>query len=294
MRKRRLFLLLIAVGVLATVLVVVFNREREPEYQGRRLSFWVRDLPWQDPRSGHALADEAILHIGTNAIPYLVKWMQYEKPAWKAKLYWAANIVLNGVNRDWEILDKQALRARGAKYAFRSLGPNAHAAVRDLNRLMTEAQSDSVSFNAASALGHLGKDGLRPLSSGLTNQQGRLRAFCVHSIADLGTNARPAVPLLIRCLQDKYGSIGWIAAGTLGKLRLEPDLVIPALLDCLQPSNGVVRIGAATALGSFGRDARGAVPALLNSLSDTTSAMRLAATNALLQIDPLALERAAP
>jgi hypothetical protein len=29
---------------------------------------------------------EAIGQIGTNALPYLVRWIQYEKPRWKTSL----------------------------------------------------------------------------------------------------------------------------------------------------------------------------------------------------------------
>src|SRR5437764_5878807 len=54
MRKRRLWLGLIAVFVLAAGFVVLFRGEREPEYGGKRLSEWVKVLPssWdarQDP-----------------------------------------------------------------------------------------------------------------------------------------------------------------------------------------------------------------------------------------------------
>ncbi len=43
MQKRRLYLLLIGIGV-AGVLVAVFSREREPEYGGKRLSEWVEAM----------------------------------------------------------------------------------------------------------------------------------------------------------------------------------------------------------------------------------------------------------
>ena len=53
--------------------IFVFS-DNEPRYQGRRLSEWIRgarnvedDLSWDD-------ASDAVRHIGSNAIPWLMKW----------------------------------------------------------------------------------------------------------------------------------------------------------------------------------------------------------------------------
>src|SRR5947209_3191320 len=112
MRKRKVYFIL-GVVVLAGVLVAVFRREREPEYKGKPLSFWVRDLRAQGMPEGHTLADEAILHIGTNALPYLLKWIQYKQPAFKGTVYGAVNLVLNEFDPEWELSDEQIVRAWG-------------------------------------------------------------------------------------------------------------------------------------------------------------------------------------
>jgi hypothetical protein len=41
-RERRIFLVLLACGVVAVVVALVWPREREPEYQGTKLSEWLR------------------------------------------------------------------------------------------------------------------------------------------------------------------------------------------------------------------------------------------------------------
>jgi hypothetical protein len=76
MQKRRVYLILVVV-VLAGVLVAVFRRDREPEYGGKRLSEWVDGYAMQIRNAG---SNEAIRHIGTNAVPYLLKWIRYETP----------------------------------------------------------------------------------------------------------------------------------------------------------------------------------------------------------------------
>src|SRR4051812_25450889 len=111
MPKQRVFLILLGI-VIAGVIVVLARRDREPEYGGKRLSEYLSGL------SGNAAekkrADEAIGQIGTNAIPYLLKWMQYETPAWKTQLYRALNPVLNRLNAEWELTNEKEVRADGA------------------------------------------------------------------------------------------------------------------------------------------------------------------------------------
>ena len=81
-------------GIVAAVVVaVVWPREREPEYNGKRLSEWLVlyheqiDVEGADFRSELRDEAEAVHHIGTNALPWLLRWVRYEPPAWRIKVY---------------------------------------------------------------------------------------------------------------------------------------------------------------------------------------------------------------
>ena len=79
MRKIRVYVVLIAgvVLVVGGLLVCGVFREGEPEYGGKRLSEWVQVLGARAVNGGDThLADEAIRHIGTNALPYLLKMVE--------------------------------------------------------------------------------------------------------------------------------------------------------------------------------------------------------------------------
>src|SRR6266513_5172307 len=102
MRQGWQYLLMIAGGVgLAVVIAVRATREREPEYGGKRLSEWVRKF-WAPPYTNYsaqtAEAKDPIHQIGTNALPYLLTWVGYERPAWKAKLYEVTNPIMGFFN----------------------------------------------------------------------------------------------------------------------------------------------------------------------------------------------------
>ena len=99
MRRRSIYLMAVVLVVAGVLVEVLGSREREPEYGGKKLSEWVQAYPpeswiWVRPapttRDGIArLFTETkdpmrtIRHIGTNALPYLVKWMDYEASPWK-------------------------------------------------------------------------------------------------------------------------------------------------------------------------------------------------------------------
>ena len=122
-RKRRTYvglLLLLSIGSVVGLLVTGALREREPTYGGKRLSEWVLELPPNTSPGGDSGAEIAIRHIGTNSLPYLMKWISYEPAAWRIKLYEHIGKVLrNGPNAIFQ--DKQMLRAAGAAHAFAAL-----------------------------------------------------------------------------------------------------------------------------------------------------------------------------
>jgi len=62
-------------------------REREPRYQGRPLSTWLGEFEWNSERGLPCEpATEAVRQIGTNALPFLMRWYSYEPAPWREKL----------------------------------------------------------------------------------------------------------------------------------------------------------------------------------------------------------------
>src|SRR5205814_5346205 len=94
MKKTRVFLLFATLIALLGGLLLLPRGEKEPVYQGRSLSSWVKQLDDGERAGGFAWrswrtnltpeqieAEDAIRHIGTNALPFLVpKVMKKESP----------------------------------------------------------------------------------------------------------------------------------------------------------------------------------------------------------------------
>jgi HEAT repeat protein len=192
----------------------------------------------------------------------------------------------------WRILaDDQAVLQMGAADAFRVLGSQAQGAIPELSQIMNDPKQHQGAAYAACALSYLGPQAVPVLVGGLTNCQEYVRSYVANRLGSMGTNSRPALPLLIQMFNTTNHSVANAAGGVLTRLRLDPDFVVPALVSSLQDSNSIVRYHAIMALEGYFADARPAVPALLELWKDRDWTTRFLATNALRKIDPTVLEK---
>src|SRR5262249_53176969 len=99
MRKKRTLLLCAACALLVILAFLAFMPSHEPSYDGHPLSFWVAalatatpiGLDTPTPRDQLRKATNAIDHIGVAALPFLMKWIQYEPAQWRLKLFYKLN-----------------------------------------------------------------------------------------------------------------------------------------------------------------------------------------------------------
>jgi hypothetical protein len=121
----------------------------------------------------------AIQQIGSNAIPSLLKWIQYEEPGWRAGLgYWLEGgprairqiVVLRRI-----IEGSAGVRARMAVGGFEALDVQGWPAVTELARILSNARSALTWQNAKYALANLPGDKVLLLAEGLTNRSAPIR-----------------------------------------------------------------------------------------------------------------------
>jgi hypothetical protein len=320
MPKRRLLLVLIGGVVCVGLFVVIALAVRpapslEPEYRGWKLSQWVGGYPMGLPNTMRPDEErEAIRHFGTTTIPYLLKWMRYETPPWKEKLYDMLNPMIARVQPKWVVnYKKQRSLANSAGYALVTLGPKAEGAIRELERMLNQRRPGQAAQRAARALASLNKiepliavvekphatqpvsnwDGVRPYGV-----DDGIRYFAVSLIGSMWTNARPAMPVVFECLRDKDALVVFSAIGAIERLELcgvvEPGLAVPALTNCLHHPIAKIRASAITLLGHFWwgyKEGRLAMPALRAAAGDPDPVVHEAVTNVLWEIGLQGFER---
>ncbi|EEF60946.1 HEAT repeat domain-containing protein [Pedosphaera parvula] len=297
---RRILLILLSFLLLGGLAWQVL-RPREPVYQGKTLTQWLRQGIGSTNAEDEKLIVKAVTIIGTNALPVLLQKIQATDSPLKLKFI--------------SLIERQSLIQLDLPTAYESrceafggffiLGPLANPAVPKLAELLP--YDDDSGFVAFSLAG-IGLDGALPLVQALTNsnpgvKHNALEAFGLMRSLYSGTNYAPdrlaaipevgkiAVRPLLECLESKDRLARGEAARALGSLGCEPDQVVPALIHQLKGTNYSSR-PALEALGMFGPKAKAAVPALLEALNGPTFGDRSELTNTLKKIDPAAAARA--
>lgn len=254
---------LIALAVLAAVFWGIV-RSREPRYQGKPLSTWLRALESAipDEDEGRVIEEyQAITAMGTNALPYLIKKLGARDPAWKTAL--------------GDLLDKQSVvdwRPRmawqeqdTALQAFSILGETAAPAIPQLTALLTQPHAASA---AAWSLIVIGPPALPVLMEALTNRNIYGRERIPYGLARIAGDKRPRLPVLLDSLRDPDPSIRSAAVLALGVLQMEEDTVVSALVPLMRDPDSTVRRQTVRALGRFSRRPELVVPALAQGLDD--------------------------
>ena len=211
MPKRRQILLVLAAGALVLGLYAILSRPPEPSYKGRSLSAWQTAYPWDTTTnlSRQQEVDDAIRHMGTNTLPFLLKWIRLESPVWKTTVWskmpdWA----MSETGARW--MFHREIKAYRAALALKALGPEADAAIPALAAMLKDAKSNYQTRQmAAMALAQVGtKQAFQALTAALTNGHGPDRVIIISALVEVGTNALPTVPTVLECIKDADPDLG--------------------------------------------------------------------------------------
>jgi hypothetical protein len=209
MRKWTYLVIAVALMALSAVSVRQALREREPVYRGKRLSVWLNAYQlhglagaetWQ-VRMEQQDAEEAVRHVGTNALPTLLRMLRAKDSTWKVKL-------LNLAARQHAIkvtYTPAEERNYQARCAFGVLGPKARSAVPALVEIIDENLSHDSRGYALMALGSIGpfsKEAIPFLSRWATNTDSTLRLYAANALSGIRTEPGWVLPMLARARHD--------------------------------------------------------------------------------------------
>lgn len=157
------------------------RNKKEPSFKGKALQKWVIQCASADATNpAHHEAEVAIQNIGTNAIPYLLKWITQAKPA--------------PLGQELSS-DPESLLAMAVPAAFTALGTNGELAIPALTKMLDEGD-ELTSAYAGQSLGRLKSPALPSLIAALNNPRADVRKNAADFMIFMGTNALPAIPAL--------------------------------------------------------------------------------------------------
>ena len=138
MKRRRLFITILAVFGAVILALFVWPREREPKYDGVPLSSWLARCNSRNDLEATEAAG-VIRQNATNVLPVLVRWLQHETPGWKTFVRGAVSKFPSSFqnSRCVQCLleDRAEVRANAATVGLQILGPRAQPALAQLQRL---------------------------------------------------------------------------------------------------------------------------------------------------------------
>ncbi|MDB6018426.1 MAG: putative lyase [Pedosphaera sp.] len=284
MRKR--FRILIAILLVAVVggIALELLQPREPSYQRKRWSDWLKDYHIEDGLYGpQPKADEAMRHMGTNVIPFLLQRLRANDS--KAKTW------LMGLEARQSVIRLHLSHAEDdywkVEQAFKALGPLGKPAVPELIELAHGPHGigfELVGDYAGGALTGIGAESISAIKGLLADKSSIARARAAISLGQMGGVAEPALTNLMEGLKDIDAYVRLQAARALGAIGKQPMLVVPALVESLKDPSSGVRSAAVISLGAFGDEA--ATTALLTALADPDDKVRAAALSTLKSIAP--------
>jgi len=184
-----------------------------------------------------------------------------------------------------------AALAVNAAMALSTFGPAAKEAIPILSAV-TNGPTWWVGNAAQFALMRINGDSVLPLIDQLSHTSAPDEWYHrADLVSDFGTEAEPAIPLLLAVLGSTNDLISLSSAYALGKIHQQAEFCVPALIPLLNSTNANTRRAALGALGQFGRAATSAVPAIVPCLYDYHLGVSWGATNILKTLDALPRQR---
>jgi hypothetical protein len=249
---RKLLLTSLGAAVIIAALVAAFARrgpfeKPQPRHKDQQLSEWLAMCrPGEGPWDIGGEAERAVRLVGTNALPFLLEWIRYELPPWRARVLRLATLPVPGKSLDEGkivfgqsfILGESTRLAGLAELGFVILNSNAIPAIPDLERLMKDNQKPAVGLRAIYALGAIGGPAITALTNALvdTKQTNRIEIMYALMGAERGSPyyygsayQGAALPALTQMLEDPDPSIRRQASITLYNITN----VTPRLLQAL-------------------------------------------------------------
>jgi hypothetical protein len=281
--KRGIALAAIFVGIAVVACFLV--QPREPRYQGKRLSAWLKDLEsWNGDTNDPPFL--AFSKMGTNAIPALLKVIESGGPGFEraiSKFNRKQSLVKIPFGTPWH-------QVTAATWAFHAIGTNARPALPTLTNWLFGTNL-SRAYTSSSALAGIGADAIPSLLAALTNQNWVIRHAAASGLGWVRSDFDSIVPSLLASLDDENRTVRYAVVISLGQLHWRPERVVPALTNELRANDNLLRMLILNSLGEFEGQATSAVPVIMGALKDSDEFVRDSAAAALKKIDPEAVKR---
>jgi hypothetical protein len=199
MKKRRLTkLVLVALLLMVGAMIFAF-RGREPTYQGKSVTHWLRDLDDDLPRERKEKAQEALASIGARALPVLHRMLNARQSPEEWITEWVYTLpFVEPTNFTFSVTSAREKQHR----ALRGYGVLGTKAIPGLIRALNNEQ-DWICDAAASGLENLGPKAVDAVPDLIRSMKHRKSMSVIRALGKIGSNAKEAIPALTEAMRDE-------------------------------------------------------------------------------------------
>jgi hypothetical protein len=186
------------------------------------LSEWIMrgraDPLWPENR-------EALEAVGTNAIPFYLKWLGYDPSIFRKGVLYMAAFSENKLGVHWRPY-AGVERTLHVPFGFSVLGAEGQAAIPQLAWFATNSTSESIRLGAVSCLAEIGPPSIPTLLMLMTNESPRIRGLAVEKACRFGRD-KAIIAQTVVMLQDLDGKVRRSATNSLDWIDGNQTAVIP-------------------------------------------------------------------
>jgi hypothetical protein len=194
-RQRKILLgcLTLLLLVVISAILVEIRQTSEPVFQGQKLNRWVgelasrRAIAWGSSVEARA----AIEAVGTNGLPFYIKWFTCEPDQAQPVKIGIAKVARKWLRLSWSPEGEMEARRLGASFALGLLGERAAPAIPYLlNYATNQANGDTMGRTTRTlfVLAQLGRPALPALLVFMKNRDPYMRSLAAAQASALGSN----------------------------------------------------------------------------------------------------------
>jgi hypothetical protein len=312
MRKRQVsVVILLAVLALIEVGFYYFDH-REPSFEGKSLSEWVLIVHDERPNPEKENARSVVRQLASRSIPMLLRWLREpDKPSLEERISDMKSRIF-GWLQTLHIMKMHIMTGYSTRPGHRIIAVLAladldvegrRAVIPKLIRMLGDKNHKPDEFSEAAgaaymALVRMAPESIDPLIGALSNQDFQVWALSAAALGNIGPDAKRAIPVLEKRLNDKDPRIRISTQGIIARVGGDPNKFVPILIHSLEEAKPDDLDYLLDTLSRYKEHGKPAVPILLTILSNTPDStnptngmIRGEVIDALRQIDPEAAAR---
>ena len=235
-RRSRITLVFLALVIVVGVLFFAL-KGKEPNYYGKSLTRWLRDLDDGIPRGQRERAEQAVSSIGVKALPILDRMLiAKESPEEKITQRIYSLPFVEPTNFTFSVTSAREKHQR----ALRGYGVLGTRAIPSLIRALNHEEG-WIRDSAASCLGELGGRAVDAVPALIRSVERRRDMSVVRALGKIGSAAKQAVPALTEAMRD--GDLHYRVCVADALIQIDPRLkeTNPGLNEVLTEGENLAR-----------------------------------------------------